>query len=163
MTSATRRALYALVLPFVASCTAAIGGSPDNNDTGADTMPTPPPGFTFSTTEPEDLTVSVSVNGVPAQGVVVQVVSPLGANEDISDPAQVFFVGATSASGSVEGEIVIPEEYTEVDLVVHRAGTSGPYTDESQRAALGPVAPSSRTRVSRSALGFQFVALTNNS
>lgn len=149
----------------ILSCLLAAGvGSgcvqPEEEPVGA----TPPAGFGFETSESVRLDLDLTLAGMPLEFASVQVASVLrapeqdGGTEDQVD-GQLFFDGFTDAAGRVSASLSVPTEYEELDLVVHRAGASGPYTDEGLRTHWGPLAPSSRVTVTRAGLASQTIDL----
>lgn len=165
MNRTIQNTIAAIVLPIAASCSAGLGDVTGNDD--PPTQPTPPPGFDFANSESVTLGVSVTLDGVAEPGVTVQLRSPrVIPTGDTADEAalaaQVFYLGATDVNGAINVDVDIPVEYDELDLVVHRFDTSGPYSDENLRTFLGPVAPSAQVRVTRAAAGLQIVPLTTN-
>ena len=75
---------------------------------------------------------------------------------------ETFFKGFTDPSGRLTAEFSVPAEYERLDLVIHRTGTTGPYTDEGLRTFWGPLAPSSRVTVMRADLDSQTIDLQND-
>lgn len=158
--------LLALGALALAGCSASIGGSGGDPGGGGDAeAPVPPPGFTFGMTEEVMFGVAVTIDGTPAPGVAIQIAStrsaPVGDETfELDIVGDVYFVGATGAGGAVVDSMILPDNVDTVDIIVHRAGKTGAYSQEALRTFLGAVAPSARVTVPRSALSNQSVALT---
>ena len=158
--------LLSLMAIALAGCSASIGGSGGTGGGGDEsaTAPVPPPGFTFGMTEEVMFGLAVTIDGSPAPGVAIQIAShreaPVGDETfELDIVGDVYFVGATGAGGALIDSIILPDDVTVVDIIVHRAGKRGAYTSEALRTFLGAVAPSARIAVPRSALSNQNIAL----
>ena len=119
-----------------------------------ETAAVPPAGFVFTTIEEVQLNLTVTQASSPIGFVAVQVTGPMSAptgGQELEDviSSDLFFVGSTDASGLLTAEFTVPPEFTELDLVIHRPGTTGPYTDEALRTIWGDFAPSARITVTR--------------
>lgn len=140
----------------------ACGSSGDDDPV---TQATPPPDFTFEMSDEVNFDLSVTIDSAPAQGVSVQLThvrtAPNG-DEVFEDElnGELFFNGVTDALGTISETLTIPLETEQVDIVVHRTGTTGPYTDANLQTFLGPVAPSARVTVNRADLAAQVIDLT---
>lgn len=120
---------------------------------GGNDGPAAPAGsFDYATTRDAVLGVHVTVDGSPAGRCRVQVASvtpALPGHEPVADGVSgaLYFAGLTDENGWLDSELRIPSAVDEVAVVVHRAGTSGGYTDPSLRDRWGHFAPSARVHV----------------
>ena len=152
-----------LKICLLAVIVAVSGCAPAGDPVGA----TPPPGFGFQTSNTVQLDLTLTLVSAPLGFASVQVTSVLSApdgdegTEDQVD-GETFFKGFTDPMGRLTAEFSVPAEYEMLDLVIHRTGTNGPYTDEGLRTFWGPLAPSSRVTVMRADLASQSIDLQNN-
>jgi len=110
--------------------------------------------FQFELSSEEAFEAQVTLDGAPLRFASVIVTDSLVPDPDgkwMEEPrgGNVYYRGTTDAQGRVAASVRIPTSVDAVDLVVDRAGASGPYTFESFREYWGPFAPSSRTTLIR--------------
>lgn len=101
----------------------------------------------FSSFDETTFTVTVVDNvGDPLKGASVSVESVHSStlSDDSEEGHRVFLRGVSNSSGVVTGVVRLPTTVSEVDIVVHQAGLSGPWTDTALQTELGYFAPSSR-------------------
>ena len=74
--------------------------------------------------------------------VTVRIVENEAGNEvDGGKTTAVVFQAVTDSQGTCQGNIRLPAGHGTVEVIVHKPGFQGPYTDESVRQAHGPFAP----------------------
>ncbi|MEM8713652.1 MAG: hypothetical protein AAGG01_22140 [Planctomycetota bacterium] len=135
---------------------------------GGNDGPSAPDGsFDYATTRDAALGIHVTVDGSPAGRCRVQVASvtpALPGREPVADGVSgaLFFAGLTDENGWLDSELRLPSAVDEVAVVVHRAGTSGAYTDPSLRDGWGHFAPSARVHVPIGSLSGIEVALVRD-
>ena len=141
--------LLAAVLPLGAGCGGGGGGgtSPADPDPTPDTSPDT--GFAYETSNEISAKILVQRDGEPLAHAVVQVVSaltPPGPGELIEDriEGELYFHGATDASGWFEAQLTLPTSVERVDVIVNDPTARGPYTFPELKALWGPFAPSAR-------------------
>ena len=113
--------------------------------------PVPPPAEPFTLDSLRDLEVDVHVRldgaALPLAAVTVaDALQPPGPGSTLEDVTRggTYFQGATDSEGRVSASIRVPSRYDAVDVIVHRPGTTGPYTHEALRALWGPTATAAR-------------------
>lgn len=117
------------------------GCAPTSESEGGDTQQA------FSSFDETTFTVTVVDNvGDPLQGAAVTVESVHSStlSDDSEVGHRVFLRGVSNSSGIVTGVVRLPTTISEVDIVVHQAGLTGPWTDTALQTELGYFAPSSR-------------------
>ena len=112
------------------------------------------PAFLFETSKRVDLGLQVSVDGLPRQGVVVQLQDALldpSLDEHLS--GALYFNGITNREGLCDGPLKFPTSKEVCDIVLQAPGLRGPFTISSLREKWGPFAPSARVTVPVARLG----------
>lgn len=155
--AASTAAAIALSLALAACSGGGTGGAFDQEDVPPEDGAEPPAGFTFTTAEVDTLDIIVQLDGNPVMGATVQMAAGLTGDEDpeVADQltqGALLYHGTTDAAGQIDTDIVVPAEIDSVVLTVDLRGSSGPYSDESERTEFGRFAPSSRQTVDRSNL-----------
>lgn len=115
------------------------------------------------------ITVTDDSTGNPIEGAIITVTNQLtnpgsdleGLESEID--GEVYFQGATDASGQASAVVRIPTDRARVDVVVQVPDYTGPWTVDTLQEAWGDFAPSARVTRSVGSLGAVAVALTPES
>ncbi|MFQ5750131.1 MAG: hypothetical protein ACE5H3_11850 [Planctomycetota bacterium] len=116
--------------------------------------------FTFATSKVQHFSLRLRNQRAP---VAFASVTLTAAQTDPDVPsADVFFRGATDASGNVAADVPIPTRFRQFDVVVQKRGLTGPFSREDIRVANGPFAPTARVTVSRKELSKVTIQVENS-
>lgn len=108
------------------------------------------PAFSFSSYDETRFTITVlNGQGFPMRGVSVSVEDVYDASlaDDEDAHYEVHLRGLTDAAGRWTGEIRLPTDSAQVDVILHQPGFTGVWTDTDAKAQLGYFGPSSRQTV----------------
>lgn len=112
---------------------------PTNDDTTNDQAD-----FLFSSIKQWPIKVTVGSKSTPTThaSVTVRLVEKEASNNtEAGAKIAVIFQAVTDSQGICQGNIRLPAGHGTVEVIVHKPGFQGPYTDESVRQAHGPFAP----------------------
>jgi hypothetical protein len=117
--------------------------------------------FQFGLTRASTLDAGASTADGPLEGVIVSVrVAP----ESPTIPGELLWMGATDQTGHIHALFRTDRAGSApLDVVFHKPGYRGPYTDETLRAAFGAFAPSARLAVPIDGLSSLTVILEKSS
>ena len=124
--------------------------------------------FTYATSQDVTFDLSfVDENGAPVSGVSVQIMSSVAPPSPEEEgeaftSGELFFLGASDASGRFHGAASIPTVHETLDVVAHKAGWSGSYTFEELEFMWGPFAPSARIQLERARTLAHVITLEEN-
>ncbi|MDX9720465.1 MAG: hypothetical protein RBU37_06950 [Myxococcota bacterium] len=108
-----------------------------------------PSTFNFDMAEQGSLGITVVQDGQPHEGAIVALFA-LSAEQ--TEHAELLWQARSNALGEVNAPYSTLSSQEQLLLVVHAPGSKGPYTDETLRQQLGPVAPAVQLEVDRNAL-----------
>lgn len=112
-----------------------------------------PDDFDFDSQREVRIDLTLDLGGEPVAGAVVTL-EHLGEayGDSVVDAPAEIFRGATDGEGRLRACVRMAAWIETLDLVVQKSGLRGPYTDELERIAAGPFAPSARVSLPVEAL-----------
>lgn len=129
------RITHSLFLVPVLAVATSCGGS---GDAKQPLQASDPIDFSFAVMVERPLGFTATLDGLPAQGVAVQV-RERPTTESLPG---VFLDAVTDRYGKIDTVLRVPEAVTDVELLVHFPGAEGPYSEEARRSADGITAVS---------------------